>query len=46
MAIKWSYFLAACVLAWTVLLTHGAPLLPIAIGTVAAAFWTARPKTS
>lgn len=38
MAMKWHYFMGACILSWIVLLTHGAPLLPIVLGTAAIAF--------
>ncbi|MEO8128522.1 MAG: hypothetical protein ABJF23_27620 [Bryobacteraceae bacterium] len=37
---KWSYFLAACILAWLLLLSYGAPVFAVAIGTAAAASFT------
>jgi len=39
---KWSFFAAACVLSWALLLTHGAPLFPVIAGTGLAAFFTAK----
>jgi hypothetical protein len=37
---KWSYFLAACLLAWVLLLSYGAPVLALSAGTLAAAALT------
>ena len=39
---KWKFFLGACILSIGLLLKAGAPLIPIAVGVLAAAFfnWT------
>jgi hypothetical protein len=37
---KWSYFFAACILAWVLLLSYGAPIIALSLGTAAAAVFT------
>ena len=40
LTIKWPYFFAACILAWVLLLSYGAPVIALAAGTAAAAEFT------
>jgi len=37
---KWKFFVGACILSAGLLLKAGAPLIPVALGLVAAAFLT------
>jgi hypothetical protein len=34
---KWSYFMGACILAWLLLLSYGAPIMALVVGTAGAA---------
>jgi len=39
---KWNVFAVAAVVTWFFLLSHGAPLLPVILGTALVALWNWR----
>ena len=42
--LKWNLFAAAAAVVWFVLLWLGAPIAPLALGTVIAGFWNYRQR--